>query len=235
MPGKPINTERSVNGVYLMGIGNFDTSNIEYLFNLGIKSMYFCCSVLSLVEYINLCIKYKYNYDVLVMYKSAVIPTHTANYLNDLEFLVYCRLPKATFNGKIRDFQAYHKLVDEPDEREAIEKQFYSHVYRTSTSEGRRETKEYLDYELNHPTVKPLRLIIPKIAISSNPGDVVVDMFGGSGSTMIACEKLGRRCLMCEKLPEFVNETLDRWEAYTGLKAKKIEQSPSVGNQPVTE
>ena len=73
-----------------------------------------------------------------------------------------------------------------------------------------------------HPTVKPLKLIIPKIAISSNENSIVVDMFGGSGSTMMACEKLNRSCYMVEYNPKYVNEIINRWEAYTDKKAEYI-------------
>ena len=203
------------------GMDDFDTKNIEYLFKLGIKSMYFCCSRASVLEYLKLAVENKYKYDIHILYKNAPVPIHNGSYLNDVEYVLYFRLPQAVFNNKLGGAY-YHHLVDEPTPDEIVEKQFYSHVYRAATGEGKKETSKELDYELTHPTVKPLRLLIPRISISSNPGDLVVDMFSGSGTTMIACEKLGRRCFTCEKLPEYVNETIDRWEALTKQKAVKL-------------
>ena len=70
-----------------------------------------------------------------------------------------------------------------------------------------------------HPTMKPIKLIGRLIINSSRPGDRVLDMFGGSGSTMIACEELGRRCMMIELDPRYADVIVDRWEQYTGQKA----------------
>lgn len=81
-----------------------------------------------------------------------------------------------------------------------------------------------------HPTMKPIRLIGRLIANSSKPGWNVLDTFGGSGSTMISAEQLGRRCFMMELDPRYVDVIIDRFETLTGLKAVKI--SPDVDPQP---
>lgn len=73
-----------------------------------------------------------------------------------------------------------------------------------------------------HPTMKPLRLLGRLIGNSSLPGDVVVDCFGGSGSTMMACEQLGRKCYMIEYEPKYCDVIIDRWETLTGEKAVKL-------------
>ena len=70
-----------------------------------------------------------------------------------------------------------------------------------------------------HPTMKPLRLLGRLIGNSSLPGDIVVDCFGGSGSTMMACEQLKRRCYMIEYEPKYCDVIIDRWETLTGEKA----------------
>ena len=70
-----------------------------------------------------------------------------------------------------------------------------------------------------HPTVKPVSLIERAIRNSSRRGDVVLDPFGGSGSTLIACEKTGRRAALVELEPKFVDVTVLRWEAYTHQQA----------------
>lgn len=67
-----------------------------------------------------------------------------------------------------------------------------------------------------HPTMKPLELIENQILIASNKRDVVVDPYGGSGSTLIACENTNRRCLMMEIDPDYCNVIIERWEKHTG-------------------
>lgn len=73
-----------------------------------------------------------------------------------------------------------------------------------------------------HPTMKPVALCGRGIANSSREGATVLDLFGGSGSTMIACEELGRRCRMMEIEPGYCDVIVDRWERFTGRKAKAI-------------
>jgi DNA modification methylase len=70
-----------------------------------------------------------------------------------------------------------------------------------------------------HPTMKPVSLIERAIRNSSQRGDVVLDPFGGSGSTLIACEKTGRRAALVELEPTYVDVTVRRWEAYTHREA----------------
>lgn len=73
-----------------------------------------------------------------------------------------------------------------------------------------------------HPTMKPLGLIGNELKISSNENSIIVDLFGGSGSTLIACEQLNRKCYMMELDPHYVDEIIKRWEDFTGGKAKKL-------------
>lgn len=74
-----------------------------------------------------------------------------------------------------------------------------------------------------HPTMKPIALIVNAILNSSEEDDVVLDLFGGSGSTMIACEQTGRRCYMMEYDPHYVDVIIKRWEQFTGEKATLLE------------
>jgi len=78
----------------------------------------------------------------------------------------------------------------------------------------------------DHPTMKPLKLIGRLITNSSRPGETILDTFGGSGSTMMAAEQLGRRCLMAELDPTYCDVIIKRWEEYTGKKAELIEAGP---------
>ena len=74
-----------------------------------------------------------------------------------------------------------------------------------------------------HPTMKPLELIERAINNSSTIGDIVLDPFLGSGSTLIACERTGRTCYGIEIDPVHVDVAVARWESFTGQKAVKIE------------
>ena len=81
-----------------------------------------------------------------------------------------------------------------------------------------------------HPTVKPVQLIADAIRDVSGRGDVVLDLFGGSGSTLIAAEKTGRRARLCELDPIYCDRILARWEAYAGDDAER-----QAGTQPTDE
>ena len=70
-----------------------------------------------------------------------------------------------------------------------------------------------------HPTMKPVELVERAINNSSKSRDIVLDLFGGSGTTLIACEKTNRRARLIELDPKFVDVIIKRWEDYTGNKA----------------
>ena len=70
-----------------------------------------------------------------------------------------------------------------------------------------------------HPTMKPVELVANAILDGTEKNMVVLDPFGGSGSTLIACEQLGRKCRMMEIDPHYCDVIIDRWEAFTGKKA----------------
>jgi DNA modification methylase len=74
-----------------------------------------------------------------------------------------------------------------------------------------------------HPTMKPLALMERAIANSSRPGALVLDIFGGSGSTLIAAERTGRRCAVLELDPLYIDVTLARWERFSGGAAVRID------------
>lgn len=67
-----------------------------------------------------------------------------------------------------------------------------------------------------HPTQKPVRLAERAIKMNTEAGDIVVDVFGGSGSTLMACEQLNRRCNIMELDPKFAHAILNRWHRFTG-------------------
>lgn len=92
-------------------------------------------------------------------------------------------------------------------------------------SDRRQTTVLYFDKPLrnaDHPTMKPVRLFAYQICNSTRPGAVVLDLFAGSGTTMIACEKTGRVARLMELDPRYVDAMIARWEALTGEKAERI-------------
>jgi len=70
-----------------------------------------------------------------------------------------------------------------------------------------------------HPTQKPVELIERAIGNSSKSRDIVLDTFGGSGSTLIGCEKTGRYCRLVEIDPGYVDTVVMRWQNFTGKDA----------------
>ncbi len=73
-----------------------------------------------------------------------------------------------------------------------------------------------------HPTMKPLALIERAVENSSRPGDIVADLFLGSGSTLIACERTGRVCYGMELDERYASISIARWEAFTGQAAERL-------------
>ena len=74
-----------------------------------------------------------------------------------------------------------------------------------------------------HPTQKPLQVIMPILEKYSFENDIIVDLFGGSGSTLMACEQTGRNAYLMELDPKYVDVIISRWEQYTGEEAVLID------------
>lgn len=91
------------------------------------------------------------------------------------------------------------------------------HEGRSCWRISRDNTTEYI-----HPTQKPIALAGRGIKNSSCAGQIVLDLFGGSGSTMMACEQLGRKGRIMEFDPKYCDKIITRWERYTGKKADKL-------------
>jgi DNA modification methylase len=73
-----------------------------------------------------------------------------------------------------------------------------------------------------HPTMKPIRLIARLMTNSSEPTTIVLDPFGGSGSTLIAAEQLNRICYTMEMDPRYADVIIARWEKHTNKKATNV-------------
>jgi DNA modification methylase len=91
------------------------------------------------------------------------------------------------------------------------------HFDRTSASER--------ELTGGHATPKPIALCSRAIKSSSRENEMVLDLFGGSGSTLIACEQLDRTCYMMELDPKYCDVIIKRWETFTGEKAVRLESA----------
>ena len=97
-----------------------------------------------------------------------------------------------------------------------------SHYFCDSRSETTTIDENKPTRNGEHPTMKPVNLIARLIRNSTREGAVVLDTFGGSGTSLIACEQLNRKCLMMELDPHYCDVILARWEKLTGQTAVKI-------------
>lgn len=95
---------------------------------------------------------------------------------------------------------------------------WYSDRSQTTTLEFNKPVRSEL-----HPTMKPLDLWGYQIKNSSKKGDVVLDSFGGSGTTIISCEQLGRKGYCMELDPHYCDVIIARWEKLTGKQAERVE------------
>lgn len=114
--------------------------------------------------------------------------------------------PPAKVSGKVRHFRvpSGERLILLPQDG------------TTAWCVSRDPVTEYV-----HPNQKPVGLAARAVRLSSQPGEMVVDMFSGSGSTMIACEELGRKARIIEINPHFAAAAIERWHLRTKKEPKK--------------
>jgi 16S rRNA G966 N2-methylase RsmD len=86
-----------------------------------------------------------------------------------------------------------------------------------------------------HPTVKPVAMVSDAIMDCSDRGDIVLDCFGGSGTTLLAAERTGRRGRLIEISPEFVDVTIRRFEKITGIEAFHIDTGEKIAHRDVCD
>ena len=75
-----------------------------------------------------------------------------------------------------------------------------------------------------HPTMKPVKLFAYEIECNTKPGEKVLDLFGGSGTTIMAAEQNERTAYVMEFDPKYADVIVDRWEKFTGQKAQLLEE-----------
>lgn len=115
----------------------------------------------------------------------------------------------------IEDELDFEKMKKE-DMKQLLEEIFSENVPKTIIKENKPLKNDL------HPTMKPIKMCAKLIKNSTRDGEKVLDIFGGSGSTLIACEQINRKCYMMEYDPKYVDVIIDRWEKFTGQKAVKI-------------
>ena len=82
---------------------------------------------------------------------------------------------------------------------------------------------------MSHNTMKPVELMERAVRNSSKTRDIVLDPFGGSGTTVIACEKSGRRARLMELDPKYVDVIIKRWQSFTGKEAQRASDGAAFG------
>lgn len=153
----------------------------------GNMNAYIFCNKELLPNYLNWCKDNGYSWNVLIWKKPSAIPIGDSH-RPDIEYLLLFRKNALWNNGTDAN---YSRCLQ------------YDRV-KKSEENG------------NHPTPKPIELIANELKISSNKNSVVVDFFGGSGSTMMACEQLNRKCYMCELDPKYVDVIIQRYINFKG-------------------
>lgn len=102
--------------------------------------------------------------------------------------------------------------------KEGASHNWYNDRKQTTVLEFNRPTRND-----KHPTMKPVTLFSYEIANSTKKGEKVLDLFGGSGTTIIACEQLSRQAFVMELDPKYCDVIIKRWENLTGEKAERID------------
>lgn len=140
------------------------------------------------------------------------------------------------------------QLHDEPENDALLQEEYETALFATSgkpTWESYGKGKKYcptdhIDYKASDEKssgqgiifgTKPIEILIPYIKVLTKRDDLIIEPFGGSGSTLMAATKMKRRCYIMEKSPVYTEVIKKRWEKLTGLKAEKIASEKEVNNE----
>lgn len=137
----------------------------------------------------------------------------------------FCKIQTYCINNGINAFDKEYEEIKK--EYEEIKKEFYKNrAYFDNTHDNMnnvwhfdRAGKDEREHTGGHATPKPIALCSRAIKSSSREGEIVLDVFGGSGSTLIACEQLNRKCYMAELDPKYVSVILQRYINFKGSDA----------------
>lgn len=141
------------------------------------------------------------------------------NYRWKHEPILYCNVKGESipFYG---DRKQYTEWIQKPNDVELLKEA--KRMLEEETIDNTTVWKLSRDSNYEHPTQKPIQLIEIALKNSSKVGDTVIDLFGGSGSTLIGCEQLQRKCLSMELDPRYVDVIVKRWEKISGREAVVI-------------
>ena len=121
------------------------------------------------------------------------------------------------------DFNKTTVLDDEENVHEMDKKELKELIYKLKTALNTDVIREARPNRSDlHPTTKPVSIVKHMMCNSTEPHDIVIDTFGGSGTTLIACEKTNRKCYMMELDPHYMDVIIKRWEDFTGKKVVLI-------------
>lgn len=148
-----------------------------------------------------------FNRRVCLWIKNSQNPTPQVAFNKCYEPCVYGTLGKPALN---RGKQEYNEILNE---KTGTGNDLFDDIWLIK----RKNTKDYL-----HPTMKPASLYYKAILRCTKPGDIILDSFGGSGSTLIAGEQTKRTVYMVEREPIFCDVIVRRWEKLTGKKAEYL-------------
>ena len=162
--------------------------------------------------------------DKLTIYSKTNIYCHNKPLIKDYILLaeregkaydlcIYKKQGLPNYKGHMMTDIEYIAIIGEQGPRQGLDFQTYSKVY-----EGKKDSDNELSYS------KPVGLCAKFIHLYSAEGDIVLDLFGGSGTTAIACEQLDRKCYMMELDPHYCTVIIARWEKLTGQKAIKLNE-----------
>ena len=140
----------------------------------------------------------------------------------------FCKIQTYCVKNGINAFGVEYEEIKK--EYEEIKKEFYKNrAYFDNTHDNQnnvwhfdRAGKDEREHTGGHATPKPIALCSRAIKSSSREGEIVLDVFGGSGSTLIACEQLNRKCYMCELDEHYCDVIISRYENFTGKAAVKV-------------
>ena len=179
----------------IRSIYNFDPTNtfpIIELIKKKVCNVFLFCNKNLVPKYLNYAIKFERLFDILTWHKTSFIPANNNTYYPDTEYLIKIKDKGAFFKTGLGDKVNYGKYW----------------VLNNKDKES-------------HPTVKPQEIIKDCVLICSKKNHLIVDLFLGSGSTLIACEKLNRKCYGMELDPKYCDVIVKRWEDFTGKKATR--------------
>lgn len=177
----------------IKNIIDFNAYSIKYLSSMNIGNVCIFTSKDLIKDYLEIFKEWKFN--LLVWVKTNNPPMINNNFLPDIEYLLYFHRGKRIWNNGLKPMSIYSKC------------------YVSSRQEGQRGVGDL------HPTMKPIDLLVDKIKILSKENGIILDLFGGSGSTLIAAEQTKRTCYMMELDPKYCDVIVKRWETLTGEKA----------------